>query len=47
MLDFGEELKRFQPSLEISQVEDNVYNHNLSDVTDLMDEMLKEIKEHQ
>ena len=47
MLDFEEELKKFQPSLEISQVEDNVYNHNLSDVTDLMDEMLKEIKEHQ
>ncbi len=47
MLDFEEELKKFHPSLEISQVEDNVYNHNLSDVTDVMDEMLKEIKEHQ
>ena len=47
MIDFEEELKKFHPSLEIDQVEDNVYNHNLSDVTDLMDEMFKEMKEHQ
>ena len=42
-----EELKKFRPSLEIDQVEDNVYNNNLTDVTDLLDEMLKEIREHQ
>ena len=47
MLDFEEELKKFRPSLENDQVEDTVYNNNLSDVTDLMDEMLKEMKEHQ
>ncbi len=47
MLDFEEELKKFRPSLEIDQVEDNVYNNKLTDVTDLLDEMLKEIKEHQ
>ncbi|HIS07550.1 MAG TPA: hypothetical protein IAC99_07775 [Candidatus Choladocola avistercoris] len=47
MLDFEEELKKFRPSLEIDQVEDNVYNNNLTDVTDLLDEMLKEIREHQ
>ncbi|MCI9008995.1 MAG: hypothetical protein HFI13_12905 [Lachnospiraceae bacterium] len=47
MLDFEEELKKFRPSLEIDQVEDTVYNNNLSDVTDLMDEMLREMKEHQ
>ncbi|MBS6397805.1 MAG: hypothetical protein KH452_11770 [Clostridiales bacterium] len=47
MLDFEEELKKFRPSLEIDQVEDNVYNNNLADVTDLMDEMLKEMKERQ
>ena len=47
MHDFEEELKKFRPSLEIDQVEDNVYNNNLTDVTDLLDEMLKEIKEHQ
>ena len=47
MIDFEEELKKFRPSLEIDQVEDNVYNNKLTDVTDLLDEMLKEIKEHQ
>ena len=46
-LDNEEELKKFRPSLEIDQVEDTVYSNNLSDVTDLMDEMLKEMKEHQ
>ncbi len=46
MLDFEEELKRFRPSLEINQVEDNVYDNNVADVTDLIDEMLKEMKEH-
>ena len=44
MLDFEEELKKFHPSLEIDQVEENVYSNNLADVTDLIDEMLKEIK---
>ena len=47
MLDFEEELKKFRPSPEIDQVEDNVYNNNLADVTDLLDEMLKEIKNRQ
>lgn len=47
MLDFEEELKKFRPSLDIDQMEDNVYNNNLADVTDLMDEMLKEMKDRQ
>ena len=45
MLDFEEELKKFHPCLEIDQVEENVYSNNLADVTDLIDEMLKEIKD--
>ena len=47
MLDFEEELKKFRPSPEIDQVKDNVYKNNLADVTDLLDEMLKEIKNRQ
>ena len=47
MLDFEEELKKFRPSPEIDQVEDNVDKKNLADVTDLLDEMLKEIKNRQ
>ncbi|MDO4260983.1 MAG: hypothetical protein Q4C82_02800 [Eubacteriales bacterium] len=47
MLDFEEELKKFRPSPEIDQVEDSVYSNNLADVTDLLDEMLKEMKKRQ
>ena len=47
MLNFEEELKKFRPSLEIDQVEENVYNNNLADVTDLIDDMIKEMKERQ
>ncbi|WP_204248064.1 hypothetical protein [Lachnoclostridium sp. An131] len=44
MIDFEEELKKFHPSLEVEQVEDNVYKNKPKDVADLLDEMLKEMK---
>ena len=44
MIDFEEELKKFHPSLEVEQIEDNVYRNKPKDVTDLLQEMLKEIK---
>ena len=44
MIDFEEELKKFRPSLEVEQVEDNVYRNKPKDVTDLLQEMLKEMK---
>ena len=43
MIDFEEELKKFHPSLEVEQVEDNVYKNKPKDVADLLDEMLKEL----
>jgi len=45
MINFEEELKKFTPSLEVEQVEDNVYKNNPRDLTDLLQEMLKEMKE--
>ena len=45
MINFEEELKKFHPSLEVEQVEENVYNHKPMDITDLVQEMLKEVKE--
>ena len=45
MINFEEELKKFTPSLEVEQVEDNVYNNKPLDITDLLQEMLKETKE--
>ena len=44
MIDFEEELKRFHPSLEMEQVEENVYNNKPKDMADLLQEMLKEMK---
>lgn len=44
MIDFEEELKKFHPSLEVEQVEENVYNHKPKDVADLLQEMIKEMK---
>lgn len=44
MIDFEEELEKFQPSLEIEQAEDAIYNNDLADVTDIIQEMMKELK---
>ena len=45
LLDFEEELKRFRPSLEIGNVEDAIGKEDLTDMTDLMMELIKERKE--
>ncbi len=44
MLDFEEELEKFQPSLDVEQVEDAVYHNNLTDVTDIVKELIQETK---
>lgn len=44
MIDFEEELKKFQPSLEIEQAEEAIYNNDLTDVTDIMRELIQEMK---
>ena len=44
MINFEEELKKFHPSLEVEQVEENVYNNKPKDMSDLLQEMLKEMK---
>lgn len=45
MINFEEELKKFQPSMEIEELEDAVYKQDLTDMTDIMKEMLEEFKE--
>ncbi len=42
MLDFEEELKNFQPSPEIGNVEDAIGREDLTDMTDLMMELLND-----
>ena len=45
MIDFEEELSRFKPSLEIEVVEDDIVKSDLTDMTDIMMELIKERKE--
>ena len=40
MLDFEEELKKFKPSLEVEDIEDAVYQEDLSEMTDLLREVM-------
>lgn len=45
MLDFEKELEKFQPSLDVEEVADVVRHNDVSDVADLIKEVLKETKE--
>lgn len=47
MIDFEEELKKFQPSLEVEEAEEAIYSHNLTDMTDILQEMIKEARRNQ
>ena len=44
MINFEEEKKNFKPSLEVEEAEQAIYNHELTDMTDVMQEMLQELK---
>ncbi|MBQ2643242.1 MAG: hypothetical protein IJF94_05520 [Eubacterium sp.] len=46
MINFDEEIKKFHPSLEIEEAEDAIYNNNISDVTDVMMEMVEGMKDN-
>ena len=43
MINFDDEIKKFHPSLEIEEAEDAIYNNNISDITDVMVEMVGEL----
>ena len=45
MIDFEEELKNFKPSLEVEEVEDAIYDRDLTDMTDIMQEIIKEARQ--
>lgn len=44
MIDFDEEIARFKPSLEVEAVEDAIVKADLTDMTDLMMELMKSVK---
>ena len=44
MLNFEEELKKFQPSLEVEDIEEAIYQEDLTDMTDILREMMEQTK---
>ena len=42
MITFDEEIKKFHPSLEISDVENAIYNQDMKDMVDVMLKMTKD-----
>ena len=44
MLGYEEELKKFKPSLEVEEIEDAVYQEDLSDMTDLLKQVIDQKK---
>ncbi len=45
MIDFEEELKKFHPSLGLEDVEDAIYNQDVTDLADVLVKFVKESKE--
>ena len=46
MINFEKELKNFEPSLEVEVAESAIYIHDLTDVTDIITEILRDVKEN-
>lgn len=44
MLDYEEELKKFKPSLEVDDIENAVYREDLTDMTDLLKQVMDQKK---
>ena len=42
MIDFEEEIQRFKPSLDVEAVEDAIVKSDLTDMTDIMMEMIRD-----
>ena len=45
MINYEEELKKFHPSMDVNQAEDAIYSRDLTDMTDILKELLSEEKE--
>ncbi len=45
MINYEEELKKFHPSMDVNEAEDAIYSRDLTDVTDILKEMIREEKQ--
>lgn len=46
MINFEEEIERFKPSLEVEVVSDAIVKTDLTDMTDIMMELMKELRKN-
>ena len=42
MIDFDEEIKKFEPSMEIEEAEDSIHNIDLTDMIDILRQIVTE-----
>ena len=42
MIDYDEELKKFEPCLDVSEAESAIYDRELTDMMDILQDMLQE-----
>lgn len=42
MLNFEEELKKFKPCLEVEEIEEAIYQEDLTDMTDIIKEVMQQ-----
>lgn len=42
MINYDEEIKKFQPCLDVDEAEGAIYNRDLTDVIDILKEMMQE-----
>ena len=47
MINFDEDLKKFHPSLEVEEAEEAIYSHDMTDMMDILKEVLKEQKDNE
>lgn len=45
MINFDEEVKKFQPAAEMGQLEKNIYRNDFSDVADVLIEVMKQAQQ--
>lgn len=45
MIDFDEEINRFKPSLEVEDIGEAIVKSDLTDMSDIMMELMKRMKE--
>lgn len=47
MINYEEELKKYHPSMDVNEAEDAIYSRDLTDVIDILKEMMKNDKPEQ